>query len=431
MNSTAATMPTNDNQLGNGWLSASNLALIAQHVGTPVFIYSEAQLIKNVQRIKDAVKAVGIEDRVEFYVPFFPNSNPHILKPFQHLGIGLLLQLPSEYELLRRHGFNKFIVSTGHLSDEDISFWAGTGYPMFLSSLDEIEYLLRNHGQASINVRFDSLSSGKPGIKYNELKTLSDLLKSHGRELDCFELYCGSGNSVDNMISIIEQVFMIFRTYFPGAKSINFAGGFGFDYQEKNEGKKHFEWSRYLAKLCENAARYNIPSHVKFLFEPARDLLGDIGGLLLSVERSLIRHPGANRVLTNGSRVLIPSAQYKERRHNVIFLDSSMQEIQANNVPAALRGRGILRHDYVLPGEYMVPETISGEDYLLILDVGAYCATQHMEFLNIPPAAEVQIGKDGTVYLITSHGDKFDKWRHLLPNRKELSNALAETAAHK
>jgi len=431
MNSTTATAPTIDNELVSEGISKSNLALIAQQVGTPVFIYNETQLLKNIQRIKDAVKAAGIENRAEFYVPFFPNSNPHILKPFQHLDIGLLLQLPSEYELLRRHGFNKFIVSTGHLSDADISFWAGTGYPMFLSSMDEIEYLLRNHRQSSINVRFDSLSSGKPGIKYNELKVLSDLLKEHGRELDCFELYCGSGNTVDNMISIIEQVFMIFRTYFPNAKAINFAGGFGFDYQEKNEGKKHFEWSKYLAKLCENAERYNIPPYVKFLFEPARDLLGDTGTLLLSVERSMIKHPGANRVLTNGSRVLIPSAQYKERHHNVIFLDSTMTEINASSVPAALRGRGILRHDYVLPGDYMVPDCIGDGDYLAILDVGAYCATQHMEFLNIPPAAEVLISKEGTVYLITSHGDRFDKWRNLLPSKKELSNLVEEDAVHK
>jgi diaminopimelate decarboxylase len=145
MNSTTATAPTIDNELVSEGISKSNLALIAQQVGTPVFIYNETQLLKNIQRIKDAVKAAGIENRAEFYVPFFPNSNPHILKPFQHLDIGLLLQLPSEYELLRRHGFNKFIVSTGHLSDADISFWAGTGYPMFLSSMDEIEYLLRNH----------------------------------------------------------------------------------------------------------------------------------------------------------------------------------------------------------------------------------------------------------------------------------------------
>jgi diaminopimelate decarboxylase len=425
----AGATPATDRRLVHGWISASDLQQIAQRVGTPVFIYSEEQLLRNVQRIKDALAESGLANKVEFYVPFFPNSNPHVLKPFQHLDIGLLLQLPSEYELLRCHGFNQFIVSTGHISDDDIQFWAGTGYPVFLSSLDEVQSLLRSYPRASINVRFDSLNSGKPGIKYPELKILSDLLKSHGRHLDCFEMYCGSGNSVDNMIGVVEQVFMIFNTHFPDASAINFAGGFGFDYLEKNELKKHFEWKKYFSKLRENAERYHIPHSVKFLFEPARDVLGDVGALLLSIKRGIIAHPGANRVLTDGSRVLIPSAQYKERRHNVKFLDSNMAEIESSLVPAAVRGRGILRHDYVLPGEYPVPAGIGVGDYLLVLDVGAYCATQHMEFLNIPPAAEVLIDRTGTSYLITSHGDKFDKWRNLLPERQALPKVAAETRA--
>src|SRR5216684_1875704 len=355
-----------DNHMVNGWISRSDLQLVAQSVGTPVFLYSEQQLIKNALRIKDAAVAAGVSDRVELYVPFFPNSNPHILSSFQGLGVGLLLQLPSEFEILRRFGFDKFIVSTGHVSNEEIDFWDTTGYPIFLSSLDEIRYLIRSHPRASVNVRFDSLNSGKPGIKYSELQTLSDELKDCGRGLDCFELYCGSGNTIDNMISVIEQVFMIFRTYFPTAKAINFAGGYGFSYEETNECKKHFEWHRYFRTLRDVADRFDIPHHVKFLFEPARDVLGDIGALLLQVERSVIKHPGANRVLTNGSRVLMPSAQYKERRHNVMFLDSTMQEIKADCVPAAIRGRGILRHDYVLPGEYPVPDCIGSQDHLLI-----------------------------------------------------------------
>jgi hypothetical protein len=57
----------------------------------------------------------------------------------------------------------------------------------------------------------------------------------------------------------------------------------------------------------------------------------------------------------------------------------------------------------------------------MILDVGAYCATQHMEFLNVPPAAEVLVDADGKINLITSRGDDLDKWRHLLASKKELA----------
>ena len=402
------------------WANGADLRRIAEKIGTPAFIYSEARLSENIERMIQAARNSDMLDRVQFFVPFFPNSNPHVIRVFKDLDIGVLIQLPSEYELLKRHGFNKFIVSTGHISDREIDFWAATGQPIFLSSMDEVAHLIRAASNATINVRFDSLNSGKPGLKYNELHDLAELLKSNGRELNCFELYCGSGNSVDNMVSIIEQVFMIFNTYFPNASTINFAGGFSFAYEEPRSDRKHFNWHYYFGKLHELAERYDVPKHVSFWFEPARDLLGDVGLLLLTVQRRVIHHPGANRVLTNGSRVLMPSAQYKERNHNVLFLDSTMHPIEGPTVPALLRGRGILRHDYVLPNEYMVPEQLAADDHVLILDVGAYCATQHMEFLNIPPAAEVVILLDGEIRLATRHGDNHDKWRHVLEECEPL-----------
>jgi diaminopimelate decarboxylase len=411
-------------RLPESWISKLDLKLIADRVGTPVFIYSEGQIVKNVKRIKDAASAAGIDKRVELFVPFFPNSNPHILTAFQKLDVGLLLQLRSEYKILSRHGFDKFIISPGHVSDDEISFWADKPYPLFLSSIDEVSHFISANPKAPISVRLDSLGSGKPGIKYNQLSKLVDLLKSKKRTLDCFELYCGSGNSCDDMIGILEQVFMIFKTYFPEANAINFAGGYGFVYEEWKESEKHFEWSKYFNKLREVADRYEVPQHVKFLFEPARDILGDAGVLLLSVMRKPIENPGAYQILTNGSRVLMPSAQYKERHHNVIFLDSSMAELKPNGnaINAALRGRGILRHDYVLHDRYEAPGNVGPDDYMVILDVGAYCATQKMEFLNIPPAAEVIVDEAGTPYLITSHGEELDKWRYLLPERKQLES---------
>jgi hypothetical protein len=89
-------------------------------------------------------------------------------------------------------------------------------------------------------------------------------------------------------------------------------------------------------------------------------------------------------------------------------------------VQAALRGRTILRHDYILPGDCWVPDGVAAGSHLVIMDVGAYCATQHMEFLNVPPAAEVMVDATGCAHLVTARGDEFDKWRHILPEKQEL-----------
>ena len=408
------------NKLAKSWVGDVDLQFIRDEVGTPVFLYSERQLRRNVERITAAAAASGLADRVELYVPFFPNSNPHVLRPLQDMGVGLLLQLPGEYEITNRFGFDNFIVSPGHVSDEEIAFWSQHSYPTFLSSLDEIDYALRV-GAPSISARIDSLDSGKPGIKYTELDRLAGLLREHDRELECFEVYCGSGNSRDEMIKIVETLFTIFTTHFPGAQSVNFAGGHGFTYEAWDETDKHFAWSDYFQALRAIADRMSVPPGVKFMFEPARDVLADTGALLLGVKRGVITTPVSSIVATDGSRMLMPSAQLRDRRHNVVFLGAEMDELAGSTgTLAALRGRTILRHDYILPGEYPVPEAVGSDSHVVILDVGAYCATQHMEFLNVPPPAEVMVDTDGRAHLVTAHGDVLDKWRHLLPEPKEL-----------
>ncbi|HEY0736918.1 MAG TPA: hypothetical protein VGD69_18515 [Herpetosiphonaceae bacterium] len=409
-------------RLAGTWLGRVDLKLIVEQVGTPVFIYSEEQLRRNIQRILSAAATAGLGDRMELYVPFFPNSNPHVLRPLQDMGCGLLLQVPGEYEILQQFGFDKFIVSPGYISDAEIAFWSATGYPTFLSSMGEIRYAL-SIGAPSISVRIDSLDSGKPGVKYGELDALSELLRAHGRDLDCFEVYCGSGNSREDMTKVIETMFTIFNKYFPSARSVNFAGGHGFVYESWNETEKHFDWSQYLCVLAETAERMGVPKNVKFLFEPARDVLADTGVLLLGVKRDLICNPVSRVVTTDGSRMLMPSAQLRDRRHNVLFLDKNLIELTDDSLglTAGLRGRTILRHDYILPGEYPVPQGLDAGSHVVIFDVGVYCATQHMEFLNVPPAAEVLVDLNGVAHLITSRGNDLDKWRHLMSSKKELS----------
>ena len=87
---TGTSTESNGNRLASSWLGRTDLRPIAQHVGTPVFIYSEEQLLRNVTRIKEAARSAGLDERIELYIPFFPNSNPHVLRSLPGAGVGLL-----------------------------------------------------------------------------------------------------------------------------------------------------------------------------------------------------------------------------------------------------------------------------------------------------------------------------------------------------
>lgn len=411
-------------RLAEHWIARADLPSICSQTGTPVFIYSEAQLVRNIRRVKSAISAAGLDGRVSIFVPFFPNANPHILKPLRDEGAGILLQMPNEYKLITQYGFSDFIVSPGHVSNEEIAFWSKKDYPVFLASLDEIAYAIREHAP-TISVRIDSLGSDKPGIKVDQLGDLAKLLSANGRSLECFEVYCGSGNSLQGMIDIARQIFRMYLDHFPTARSINFAGGHGFDYEKWSEAEKHFDWTTYFQAIRDLATEMKIPETVRFLFEPGRDVLADAGVLLTGIKRDIVQHSLGNIVVTDGSRMLMPSAQLRNRAHHTVFLDAAFNEVvdYSRRCVAKVRGRSILRNDYILPGDVVAPETVKAGEYMLILDVGAYCATQHMEFLNVPPAGEVLVEADGAIYMVTRPGNDLDKWRNLLPERQRLAGA--------
>lgn len=418
-------MPCLDaHHLENHWVSTANLADICAKSGTPVFVYSENQIVKNFRRIKSAYCAAGLEGRVALYIPFFPNANPHVMKPLHNEGAGILLQMPNEYELLTQYGFDRFIISPGHVSNQELSYWNAKDHLVFLASLDEIAFAIEQNAP-TISARIDSLRSDKPGVKVEQLGQLAQMLKVSGRTLECFEVYCGSGNSLQDMVDIVREIFQMFVEHFPSAKSINFAGGHGFSYELWDEEQKHFDWLTYFLAIRDLAAEMKIPESVRFLFEPARDVLADSGVLVSSVKRDVVRHSNGHIVVTDSSRMLMPSAQLRNRPHNTVFLDANFHEITdyTDAGKAKIRGRTLLRNDYPIPGEVTVPASVKTGDYLLVLDVGAYCATQHMEFLNVPPAGEVMVGKDGHARMVSKPGDAADKWRNLLPEPQLVSFA--------
>ncbi|MEL7217174.1 MAG: diaminopimelate decarboxylase [Pseudomonadota bacterium] len=374
----------------------------------------------------DAAEQSGLGDRVSLYIPFFPNSNPYILEPLKRNKLGMLVQVPQELEMALAHGFDDFIISPGHIGDDEIAHWNTTPYWTFLGSVDEIEFAIKNNAE-TLCLRVDALGSDKPGVKLDQLPALAKMLKEHNRELDCFEVYYGSGNTLDQMVDIVRRILQVQIDHFPNAKAINFAGGHGFAYEGWDPAEKHFNWLSYFTSIHELAESMNVSPDVRFLFEPARDLLADVGVLVADVKRSVISHSIGNIVVTNASRMLMPSAQMRDRSHNVSFVDANFEPVDASERrPAMVRGRTILRNDYLLPKNYDVPASLKAGDHMIVFDVGAYCATQHMEFLNVPPASEVLISLDGDVRMVTKAGDPLDKWRNLLDSPELIEGARAQ-----
>lgn len=166
-----------------------------------------------------------------------------------------------------------------------------------------------------------------------------------------------------------------------------------------------------LKKLIE---RYNIPKEIIISIEPGRDIFADVGEFIMRINR-VQKSKGDNfyKIYVDGSYVFIPSAMIRKRKHQVIILDKYFKELITKNSKAKLCGCTTLSSDYLLPGLIPSSSNIEKGDYIIIKDIGAYGACQHMEFLNKRPASEILVKESKNIELISKRGDYIDKVRNI------------------
>ena len=100
----------NNGRLSDTWINPGVLGKIVRKVKTPVFVYDEATLRNNLSRIIGATEKADLQGRIKPFIPFFANSNSHLLSAVKDFNCGLLLQSLEEFNLLEGSGF-EFIVS--------------------------------------------------------------------------------------------------------------------------------------------------------------------------------------------------------------------------------------------------------------------------------------------------------------------------------
>lgn len=333
-----------------------------------------------------------------------------------------MLQTKEEYAQIKKSNLKaENIVSPAVLSNEEIDFWVKESVPVNLSSLEEVEYFITTYPSTPLHFRLDLTSKGKQrtGIKIYQLEKFANILKVSRITPRSFHVYVGTSSSCQKVLQNSARAFRIFKKYFPDASSINLGGGFGFNYATSIESRKHFPWNEYFRGLNRLLKKYEIPESIKIILEPGRDIFADSGIFLLSVNR-IITHKANIKIATNGSYVYVPSSTIRKRQHKVNFFAKDFIERKPDNKRGFLSGCTTLSSDYIFPGSISVPKNISKGDFIVIKDMGAYTATQHMEFLNKKPCSEILIRENGEAVRITRRGDEADKLRYLLTNPEKI-----------
>jgi len=338
--------------------------------------------------------------------------------------VGLLLQTEEEFFQLEKFGtWRDLVVSPSFLSDEEIDFWTDKSICINLASLQEVAYVLKRHPAAEMSFRLDCTwrQNQRTGIKKRDIGTLAALLATSRKKPFSFHVYSGTGSSLRQMKRSANTTVHFYQKYFSGASAINFGGGFAFDYSaQETSNRKHFDWDGYFCHIAGLLDRARAPQDLLLAFEPGRDILADTGTLYLKIKR-IVDEGDLLKLATDGSYVHIPSAGKRRRVHRTIVFSPEMRvRTAADTRRAVLCGCTTLSSDYVIPGVLRVPTNVCTGDIVAVTDVGAYAATQHLEFLNVRPAPEIILDESNQAFLLTKRGAMDDKVRNVLPSPEKI-----------
>ena len=395
------------------------LKRIIETVGTPTFVYDETVLRANVRRIRDAASRVGFGHRLDLHSMYFTNSNPHLFSILAEESVGAGIQSVEELQQLRNANYGgEMIVSGTALSDANLDTFLGEKLLVHVSLLDELDYVASTRTDR-IGLRLDMspMQELRQGMKLSELNDAVSILGNKSKELYSLHGYPGAGHSVEELIVNAREVLKVRASHFPDVGVINLGGGFGFDYQAIKKEDQHFDWRYFFTAVRSLLSEYQVPTSVKIGLEPSRVIFVDAGELITQVYR--IHETSNNRVKTlwtDGSYVLMPSARMRERQHQVEFYDPIFTEITASREShVRIGGDRAITNDWMLPGIYLAPSALRQGDYVVVNQVGAYAASQHLSFMNKRPPAEVLLKSNGDeLQLLVQRGDPLDGVRNHL-----------------
>lgn len=396
---------------------------VAKHCGTPTFVYSEKSLKDNIQRVKNALVEANLTDRVKVYVAYFTNSHPRLFKILADQGVGTTLQSREEYYQLKSFGLHEIerVVSPTALSDKDSEFFLNKGLQVNVALPEELRYALQRTDKVGLRIDLSPEQKQRTGVKIAEFDEITQICQELKKSIHAIHTYPGTGSEFKKLIDHAEVVFRVYKQHFPEVKEINLGGGFAFDYEAVSIEKKHFPWKRYFVELSLLIDKYSIPKDVKISIEPGRDIFADVGEFLIKVNRVHTRkNERVQQAYTDGSYIFMPSATIRERQHELKFFREDFREDKNRSGYVELSGCTTLSTDYLFPGIVKAPSNVQKESYIVIKDMGAYGASQHMEFLNKRPAAEVLMREDGILEIITERGGYADRLRYALREPRQL-----------
>lgn len=398
------------------FLNVTQVRKIVEEFGTPVFVYSESEILKRIEVAKNFPNAYGLTVRYAMKA----NPNASILKIM--LRNGIFLDASSVYEVERalKIGYpaNKILLTSQEPpSPEKLREIVNLGVEFNACSLYQLELYGKIFPNTEISLRFNpGLGSGHTkktdvggtqssfGIWHEFIDEVKNLLQKYNLNVKRVHTHIGSGSDPE-VWKAVAKYTLEFAEIFPSTQIVNLGGGYkvarmsdekSTDFQTIGEPVKQ--------QFIEFNQKHGRKLHLEI--EPGTSLIANCGSLVSEIVD--IVNTGKNGYtfikLNTGMDANTRPSLYGARHPLVVVgreEDNSEQVQEYVVVGHCCESGDLFTQKMGGDLETRLLNQASIGDYMVMEGVGAYCAGMSTKNYNsFPETPEVLIEQNGNFRLI-------------------------------
>ena len=389
------------------YIGQHSIVDLAQQFHTPLYLYSEAVLRHQCQKLKKALPDVEISYSAK------ANSNVSLLKIIKSEGIGIDAMSVGEIIQANAAGYasQDILFVSNNVSAEKFSLLAETGIERLVAdSLDQMRLWLKAKPGAKVILRLNPsqgaghhskvITAGKVkfGLDPQLLDQAVEEARALGGSVNGLMIHIGSlFLSPEPWLDAIDWLLEIARGY-PGIEYLDFGGGLGVTYDRTQQAD--FPLEEFGTQLALRIAQYKQQTQTNpiFAIEPGRFLVAECGCCVAQVQSTKTNN-GIRFVGTDlGFNFFVRPEMYGSY-HEIIHSTKTAN----TNEQVQVVGNVCESGDYLGKDRYL-PSTDVG-DLLVIRDTGAYGFSMSSNYNSMPKPAEVLIKIDNSTQVIRKAQD--------------------------
>ena len=391
-------------------IAGANTIDLAKKYGTPVYVINERLIRERYKTLKQVLDSEIKNNQIHFAVK--ANTSLSVLKILLSEGAGFDCSSVGEvYTCLKAGAKPEQIIYTGNMfTNDDFKFAVENDVLVNLDSISQLKRLARIHDELGkekkvisfrINPEFGAghhahtITAGKEikfGILDNQVIEAYSKAKEFGFEQFGTHIHIGSGiinphdydKAIDKYLGIIINLADTLDIIF---EFVDFGGGLGIPYRPEEEPLDLDLYKEIVVKKSKEAIEKMGMEEPAFKVEPGRYLSAEASIILTQV--NTIKNNGYKLFagVDAGFNTLIRPTMYGSYHHII----SCLQNEDRKEVKYDIAGP-ICESGDILGKERILHE-LQEEEYIAILDSGAYGFIMSSSYNSRPRPAEVLIKK--------------------------------------